>query len=91
VPGGWSSLIGIDDVSLETGMIRAFHRHMANFCGQYPHRLKGPIVASTRDVDSAVEEIRKWGKSKWAVGCSCYHPLFAFNQFGDVERCALAR
>jgi len=22
-------------------------------------------------------------------GCSCYHPLFAFNQFGDVERCAL--
>ena len=67
VPGGWSSLIGVDDVSLETGMIRAFHRHMADFCGQYPDRLKGPIVASTRDVDSAVEEIRKWGKSKWAV------------------------
>ena len=22
-------------------------------------------------------------------GCSCYHPLFVFNQFGDVERCAL--
>src|SRR4249919_965885 len=22
-------------------------------------------------------------------GCSCYHPLFAFNQFGDLERCAL--
>jgi hypothetical protein len=67
VPGGWSSLIGVDDVSLETGMIRAFHRHMADFCGQYPDRLKGPIVASTRDVDSAVEEIRKWGKSTWAV------------------------
>jgi hypothetical protein len=50
VPGGWSSLIGVDDVSLETGMIRAFHRHMADFCGQYPDRLKGPIVASTRDV-----------------------------------------
>ena len=61
VPGGWSSLIGVDDVSLETGMIRAFHRHMADFCGQYPDRLKGPIVASTRDVDSAVEEIRNWG------------------------------
>src|SRR4029077_13102171 len=60
VPGGWSSLIGVDDVSLETGMIRAFHRHMADFCGQYPDRLKGPIVASTRDVDRAVEEIRKW-------------------------------
>ncbi len=22
-------------------------------------------------------------------GCSCYHPLFVFNQFGDLERCAL--
>jgi Transposase DDE domain group 1 len=21
--------------------------------------------------------------------CSCYHPLFLFNQFGDLERCAL--
>jgi hypothetical protein len=20
--------------------------------------------------------------------CTCYHPLFAFNQFGDLERCA---
>src|SRR3954447_8470129 len=22
-------------------------------------------------------------------GCCCYHPLFVFNQFGDLERCAL--
>jgi Transposase DDE domain group 1 len=22
-------------------------------------------------------------------GCTCDHPLFVFNQFGDVERCAL--
>ena len=22
-------------------------------------------------------------------GCSCYHPLFVFNQLGDVERCGL--
>jgi len=21
--------------------------------------------------------------------CTCYHPLFVFNQFGDLERCAL--
>ncbi len=21
-------------------------------------------------------------------GCTCYHPLFVFNQFGDLERCA---
>ena len=22
--------------------------------------------------------------------CTCYHPLFVFNQFGDVERCVAA-
>ena len=22
-------------------------------------------------------------------GCTCYHPLFVFNQFGNAERCAL--
>jgi hypothetical protein len=24
-------------------------------------------------------------------GCMCYHPLFVFNQFGDLERCKLRR
>jgi uncharacterized protein len=67
VPGGWSSTVGLDDPSLETGMIRAFHRHMADFCGRYPDRLKGPIVASTRDVEAAVLEIHEWGKANWAV------------------------
>ncbi len=22
-------------------------------------------------------------------GCTCYHPLFLFNQFGNLERCSL--
>src|SRR6266851_8506314 len=22
-------------------------------------------------------------------GCTCYHPIFVFNQLGDLERCAL--
>ncbi len=30
-------------------------------------------------------------QSVWTghFGCTCYHPLFVFNQFGDLERCAL--
>ena len=54
-------------MSLEVGLIRAYHRHMHDFCGPFPDRLKGPIVASTRDVAEAVREIREWGNSKWAV------------------------
>jgi predicted TIM-barrel fold metal-dependent hydrolase len=67
IPTAWLSVVGLDDVSLETGLIRAYHRHMADFCGQFPSRLKGLIVASTRAVDEAVREIRQWGTSKWAV------------------------
>jgi hypothetical protein len=67
VPSVWTSVVGLPDVSLEIGLIRAYHRHMQEFCGPFPDRLKGPIVASTRDVAEAVREIREWGKSKWAV------------------------
>jgi Transposase DDE domain group 1 len=34
---------------------------------------------------------RQQEKSVWNgyYACTCYHPLFVFNQFGDLERCAL--
>ncbi len=39
----------------------------ADFCAPFPDRLKGLIVASGRNVEEAVREIREWGNSKWAV------------------------
>ncbi len=67
IPTSWLSLCGLDDASIEVAMIRAYHRHMADFCGQFPDRLTGPIVASCRRPEEAVHEIREWGKAKWAV------------------------
>jgi uncharacterized protein len=67
IPTSWLSFVGVEDSSIELAMIRAFHRHMQDFCGQFPDRLTGPIVASTRHPEEAVREIREWGKSKWAV------------------------
>ena len=67
IPTSWVSVVGLPDVSIEVNMIRAYHRHMAEFCGRYPDRLKTMVVASARAVDEAVREIRQWGKSKWAV------------------------
>ncbi|HTW69819.1 MAG TPA: amidohydrolase family protein [Acetobacteraceae bacterium] len=67
IPTSWLSLCGLDDASIEVAMIRAYHRHMADFCGQFPDRLKGPIVASARNPQAAVQEIRQWGKAPWAV------------------------
>ena len=46
------------------------------------------------DMDSCVspthgEQDSKHNRLQRSLGCSCYHPLFVFNQFGDLERCAL--
>src|ERR1700747_3504152 len=44
------------------------------------------------DMDSSVspthgeQEMSAWNGH---FACTCYHPLFVFNQFGDLERCAL--
>src|SRR5213592_4143831 len=67
IPTSWVSVVGLPDVELEVGLIRAYHRHAADFCGRFPDRLKTMVVASTRAVDEAVREIRRWGTSSWAV------------------------
>ena len=33
--------------------------------------------------------IRKGTAYNGHFGCTCYYPLFVFNQFGDLERCGL--
>jgi hypothetical protein len=58
VHGGWTGVVGLADAELEVGPIQAYHRYMADFCGQFPACLKGMIIASTRAVDKAVREIR---------------------------------
>jgi predicted TIM-barrel fold metal-dependent hydrolase len=67
IPSSWVGTVGLADPTLEVGLSRAYHRHMADFCGQFPNRLKGLIRAPARDVDAAVKEIREWGNSDWAV------------------------
>src|SRR5580693_8932324 len=39
-----------------------------------------------RQPDSRRKEMSVWNGH---YECTCYHPLFVFNQFGDLERCAL--
>src|SRR6516162_6282078 len=67
LPSGWfGTWTAADDVALETGMYRAYHRWMRDYCSDYPARLGGVILTSARDVPGSVEEIRRWGKSRWA-------------------------
>src|ERR687893_573508 len=51
-----------------------------------------PVKALVLDMDSSVSPT--YGEQEGSAynghfGCTCYHPLFVFNQFGDLERCAL--
>ena len=55
------------------------------------HRQRPPKVI-VLDMDSS--ESPTYGEQEGSAynghfGCTCYHPLFVFNQLGDVERCAL--
>ena len=55
------------------------------------HEVK-PIREIILDLDSSVSET--YGEQEGSAynghfGCTCYHPLFCFNQFGDLERCLL--
>ena len=51
-----------------------------------------PVKVIVLDMDSSVSPT--YGAQEGSAynghfGSTCYHPLFVFNQFGDLERCAL--
>ena len=51
-----------------------------------------PAKGIVLDMDSSVSQT--YGDQEGAAyndhfACTCYHPLFVFNQFGDLERCVL--
>ena len=51
-----------------------------------------PQTTIVLDLDSSVSEThgtQEGSAYNGHFGCTCYHPLFVFNQFGDLERCAL--
>ena len=51
-----------------------------------------PQTTVVLDMDSSVSEthgVQEGSAYNGHFACTCYHPLFVFNQFGDLERCAL--
>jgi hypothetical protein len=67
---------------------------LADLSGQWIDLVHGrrPPRGIVVDMDSSVSPTH--GEQEMSVwnghyACTCYHPLFVFNQFGDLERCAL--
>jgi hypothetical protein len=67
---------------------------LADLPGQWISKAhqRRPLRIVVLDMDSS--ESPTYGEQEGSAynghfGCTCYHPLFVFNQLGDVERCAL--
>ena len=67
---------------------------LSELCGQWIDRVhdRHPPKKIILDMDSSVSPTH--GEQEGTAynghfGCTCYHPLFLFNQFGDLERCSL--
>src|SRR3982750_3701 len=67
---------------------------LTDLSGQWIDRVhaRRPVKGIVLDMDSSVSP--PFGEQEGTAyngpfGCTCYPPLFVFNQFGDLERCAL--
>ena len=90
----------LPQVPLEAGfeteaLTEPYHVHaLMDLSGKWIDRVRErkPVRALIPDMDSSVSET--YGAQKGTAynghfGCTWYHPLFCFNQFGDVERALL--
>jgi hypothetical protein len=67
---------------------------LADLSGAWIDRVhaRKPQTTIVLDMDSSVSETHGAQEGSAYNGhfaCTCYHPLFVFNQFGDLERCVL--
>jgi Transposase DDE domain group 1 len=67
---------------------------LADLPGRWIDRVHSRRPPRTIVLDMDSSESPTYGEQEGSAynghfGCTCYHPLFVFNQFGDVERCAL--
>jgi Transposase DDE domain group 1 len=80
----------------ETFTTRANLNRLMDLTGQWIARVHRhrKLTRIVLDMDSSVSET--YGQQQGSAfnghfGCTCYHPLFVFNQFGDLERVMLRR
>ena len=67
---------------------------LADLPGQWIDKVHRRRLPKTIVLDMDSSESPTYGEQEGSAynghfACMCYHPLFVFNQFGDVERCAL--
>lgn len=72
IPGTWAPASTAIDVALATGLYRAYHNYMRDFCSGHPDRLKGMLLAPAADIEWATAELKERGREPWV---SCVWPV----------------
>lgn len=93
---------GIDGVAASSSQMGRFETSwlagdgnlaaLIDLCGAWIDRARGGSKTIVLDMDSSVSPThgaQEGSRYNGHFGCTCYHPLFIFNQFGDLERCGL--
>ncbi|HRD99910.1 MAG TPA: amidohydrolase family protein [Ilumatobacteraceae bacterium] len=68
IPGTWAPGSSALDVDLAKSMHRAYHRYMTDYTNADPRRLKGIILADTRDPKGTAKEIEELAAHDWVAG-----------------------
>jgi uncharacterized protein len=66
---------GHENPAVNVEFMQAQHRYLDDFCSKYPHRLKSMIAVNARYIEESAQEIRRWGRSQWAVGVYVNLPI----------------
>jgi uncharacterized protein len=86
LPSGWfGTWTAGDDITLEMAMYRAYHGWMKDYCGAFPQRLGGVLLACARDVEGSLTEIRRCARERWAWGLMVYAPAGMPLDHPDLE------
>ena len=67
-PSGLSSFCALDDMDLEVGIYRAYHRAMSEYCKANSQRLKYVALVGMRDVVAGVAELKRAAQDPNVVG-----------------------
>ena len=86
LPSGWFGVwTSQPDIALEGSFYAAYHRWMEDYCSPFLDRLTGVILCCCRDVEKAVSEIDRWGKSRWPMAVFAYAPFGMPLDHPDLE------
>jgi predicted TIM-barrel fold metal-dependent hydrolase len=70
-----ASNIGYPDPEMDMEFIYAQHRFLNDFCETDSSRLKSCIIINPMSIEGSVNEIKRWGKTDWAVAVQPKLPL----------------